>query len=231
MITSCLHLCPCRAHRFVSGLRHSPGLAANGCHTCQEIPSQPQRLEGPDLPDPASRSFCGVCHGPGLNQEWPTALSRAGDQPSALQIWPKLLFLQVSPHGKVKYKGAKGEELRQVNRTNQGAFTPSMIWAVQLRLSRVALLFQFALQVLPMPLRLPQQGTWKKCVFFKQIIKLNCRKQMCINMCINAEKSSCCMFYCNLVSCKAWRMWCLMAIFCTASDQNDTAWPKGMLEF
>lgn len=85
-----------RPDRLFHGQRSGFGLAAGDGHPHQEVPSQPQRLEGSDLPAPAARPLCGVRHGPGLHQERRGPLSQDGTQPGALQVRRQLRLLQVS---------------------------------------------------------------------------------------------------------------------------------------
>lgn len=121
----------CRAHRSIRGERHGPGMAADDSHHDQEVPPQPQRLEGPDLPDPSPCSVHGDCHGYELHQERPAALPWAGAQPGALQLFPQLLFLQVSPHGGYTTREHwRGRTEKQI-RLTRVIFTPRIFRGVQ----------------------------------------------------------------------------------------------------
>lgn len=84
-----------RADQFIHREWLGPGLAAADSHAHQEVPPQPEGLEGPDGSDPASCSLCDDRYGSRLHQERHAALSEAGAQPCTLQHRTKLLFLQV----------------------------------------------------------------------------------------------------------------------------------------
>lgn len=82
-----------RPDRLLHGQRGGSGLAAADGHSHQEVPSQPQRLEGSDLPAAAARPVCAVRHGPRLHQVRPAPPSQDGAQPGALQVRPQLRLL------------------------------------------------------------------------------------------------------------------------------------------